>query len=167
VKPFVKRQKNDGGTRPWPQWGRVSAWNDAEAITIAAQRPEMRFVAPKSEQQQARAVLFRGRERLIHQRTELVNALRAVMYEYGYTVPQGFSHIKRIKAVLDEPGADLPVLVVEECRDLLEQIGEKSTRINLRTEKVKQLALKTDKARRLQTMPTLVQIFKKRWRSKK
>jgi transposase len=89
VKPFVKRQKNDGGTRPWPQWGRVSAWNDAEAITIAAQRPEMRFVAPKSEQQQARAVLFRGRERLIHQRTELVNALRAVMYEYGYTVPQG------------------------------------------------------------------------------
>ena len=60
-------------------------------------------------------VLFRGRERLIHQRTELVNALRAVMYEYGYTVPQGFSHIKRIKAILDEPGADLPVLVVEEC----------------------------------------------------
>jgi transposase len=113
----------------------------------------MRFVAPKSEQQQARAVLFRGRERLIHQRTELVNALRAVMYEYGYTVPQGFSHIKRIKAILDEPGTDLPVLVVEECRDLLEQIGEKSTRINLKTEKVKQLALKTDKARRLQTMP--------------
>ena len=71
------------------------------------------------------------------------------MYEYGYTVPQGGSHIKRIKAILDEPGADLPVLVVEECRDLLEQIGERSTRINLKTEKVKQLALKADKARRL------------------
>ena len=139
VKPFVKRQKNDAA--------------DAEAITIAAQRPEMRFVAPKSEQQQARAVLFRGRERLIHQRTELGNALRAVMYEYGYTVPQGFSHIKRIQAILDEPGADLPELVMDECRDLLDQIGEKSTRINLKTEKVKQLALKTDKARRLQTMP--------------
>jgi transposase len=75
------------------------------------------------------------------------------MYEYGYTVPQGGSHVKRIRAVLDEPGADLPVLVVEECRDLLEQIGERSTRINLKTEKVKQLALKADKARRLQTMP--------------
>lgn len=59
VKPFVKHQKNDAA--------------DAEAITIAAQRPEMRFVEPKSEQQQARAVLFRGRERLIHQRTELMN----------------------------------------------------------------------------------------------
>jgi len=65
VKPFVKRQKNDAA--------------DAEAIVIAAQRPEMRFVSPKSEDQQARAVLFRSRERLAHQRTELVNALRAVL----------------------------------------------------------------------------------------
>jgi transposase len=50
VKPFVKRQKNDAA--------------DAEAIVIAAQRPEMRFVEPKTEKQQARAVLFRARERL-------------------------------------------------------------------------------------------------------
>jgi transposase len=112
----------------------------------------MRFVEPKSEQQQASAVLFRGRERLIHQRTELVNALRAVMYEYGYTVPQGFCHIKRIQAILDETNIDLPALVVEECRDLIEQIDEKSRRINLKTAKVKELATKTDKARRLQTM---------------
>ena len=61
VRPFVKRQKNDA--------------SDAEAIVIAAQRPEMRFVVPKSEDQQALAVLFRARERLVHQRTELVNAL--------------------------------------------------------------------------------------------
>lgn len=49
VRPFVKWQKNDTA--------------DAEAIVIAAQRPEMRFVAPKSEEQQAIAVLFRVRER--------------------------------------------------------------------------------------------------------
>ena len=53
VRPFVKRQKNDAA--------------DAEAIVIAAQRPEMRFVEPKSEDQQACAVLFRARERLLHQ----------------------------------------------------------------------------------------------------
>ncbi len=82
VKPFVKRQKNDVA--------------DAEAILVAAQRPEMRFVEPKSAEQQARAVLFRARERLVHQRTDLVNALRAVMYEYGHTIPQGIGHIKRI-----------------------------------------------------------------------
>ena len=72
VKPFVKRQKNDAA--------------DAEAIVIAAQRPEMRFVSPKTEGQQARAVLLRSRERLVHQRTELVNALRAILYEYGHRV---------------------------------------------------------------------------------
>ncbi|MGY3333787.1 transposase [Mesorhizobium sp. USDA 4775] len=64
VRPFVKRQKNDAA--------------DAEAIVVAAQRPEMRFVQPKSEDQQACAVLFRARERLLHQRTELVNALCSV-----------------------------------------------------------------------------------------
>ena len=64
---------------------------------IAAQRPEMRFVEPKSEWQQARAVLFRTRERLVHQRTELVNALRAVLYEYGNTIPQGIVHLKRVE----------------------------------------------------------------------
>lgn len=75
VKPFVKRQKNDAA--------------DAEAIVIAAQRPEMRFVEPKCVEQQSRAILFRARERLVRQRTELVNALRASLYEYGHAVPQG------------------------------------------------------------------------------
>jgi len=74
VRPFVKRQKNDAA--------------DAEAIVIAAQRPEMRFVEPKSEAQQARAVLFRARERLVRQRTEMVNALRAVLYEFGTLSPE-------------------------------------------------------------------------------
>ena len=139
VRPFVKRQKNDAA--------------DAEAIVVAAQRPEMRFVAPKTADQQARAVLFRGRERLVHQRTELVNALRATLYEYGHTVPQGIGHIKRIEAILDASDSDLPVLVREECRDLLAQIAEKSARIDERTRRIKALAAETDTARRLQTMP--------------
>ena len=79
VRPFVKRQKNDAA--------------DAEAIVIAAQRPEMRFVQPKSEDQQACAVLFRARERLLHQRTELVNALRSVLYEYGQNFVCGDRYI--------------------------------------------------------------------------
>ena len=48
VKPFVKRQKNDAA--------------DAEAICEAAQRPTMRFVAVKSEEQQAAAIVFRVRD---------------------------------------------------------------------------------------------------------
>ncbi len=139
VKPFVKRQKNDAA--------------DAEAIVIAAQRPEMRFVEPKSAAQQSRAILFRARERLVHQRTELVNALRASLYEYGHVVPQGIRQINRIAEILDTPGSDLPDLMREECRDLLEQIAEQTVRINTRTVKIKALAAEDETARRLQTIP--------------
>ncbi len=139
VKPFVKRQKNDSA--------------DAEAIVVAAQRPEMRFVEPKSAEQQSTAILFRARERLVHQRTELVNALRACLYEYGYIVPQGIHQIKRIEDILDAPDSDLPDLMREECRDLLKQIGEQTERINARTAKIKALAAEADTSRRLQTIP--------------
>ena len=66
VHPFVKRQKNDAA--------------DAEAIVIAAQRPEMRFAVPRTEDQPTRAALFRLRERLVRDRTEMVNALRGTLY---------------------------------------------------------------------------------------
>ena len=127
--------------------------NDAEAIVIAARQPEMRFVAPKTADQQARALLFRGRERLVHQRTELVNALRAVLYEYGHIFPTGLCHLKRMEAVLEDPHCDLPALVIAECQDLLAQIAEKTERIEAKTQTLKALAAETDTARRLQTMP--------------
>jgi transposase len=139
VRPFVKRQKNDMA--------------DAEAIVIAARQPEMRFVTPKTEEQQAKAVLFRSRERLVHQRTELVNALRAALYEYGHVFPVGLIQLKRIEAMIKDPDGDLPALIIEECQDLLSQIFEKTERIDAKTRKLKSLAAETDTARRLQTMP--------------
>lgn len=139
VRPFVKRQKNDAA--------------DAEAIVIAARQPEMRFVVPKTEEQQSRAALFRARERLVHQRTELVNALRALLYEFGHVLPAGIQQISRIAAVLDAEDGSLPLLVQEECRDLLQQIGEKTARIDVRTVKARLLAERTGLAKRLQTMP--------------
>jgi len=107
----------------------------------------------KSAEQQARAVLFRARERLVHQRTELVNVLRAILYEYGHIIPQGLVQLTRIKAILVEQDSDLPVLVREECVDLLEQIAEKTARIETKTSKARELARGTSMARRLQTMP--------------
>ncbi len=139
VRPFVKRQKNDAA--------------DAEAIVIAAQRPEMRFVEPKSEDQQARAILFRVRDRLVHQRTELVNALRAILYEFGHSIPQGIHQLKRIEAILEEENSDLPTLVREECRDMIQQISEKTARIEARMKTAKALAERTETSRRLQTIP--------------
>lgn len=139
VRPFVKRHKNDRA--------------DAEAIVIAARQPEMRFVEPKTEEQQAKAVLFRSRERLVHQRTELVNALRAVLYEYGHVIPKGIGNLGLVRNIIAEKNCDLPELVREECQDMLEQIAEKSKRIDRKTMKAKGLAAETGMARRLQTMP--------------
>ena len=88
VRPFVKRQKNDAA--------------DAEAIVIAARQPEMRFVAPKTVEQQSRAAVFRGRERLVHQRTADVNALRALLHEHGHVFPQGIQRLRLQTGVVAE-----------------------------------------------------------------
>ncbi len=79
VKPFVKRHKNDAV--------------DAEAICEAAQRPSMRFVAVKGEEQQAAGLVFRGRDLLVKQRTQLINAIRGHLSEYGWVAPTGPSHV--------------------------------------------------------------------------
>src|ERR1700760_1350480 len=79
VKPFVKRQKNDAA--------------DAEAICEAAQRPNMRFVAVKSEEQQASGLVFRTRDLLVKQRTQTINAIRGHLTEYGWVAPRGASWV--------------------------------------------------------------------------
>jgi transposase len=107
----------------------------------------------KTADQQARAVLLRARERIVHQRTELVKALRAVLYEYGQVIPQGIGHIKRIEAILDNTEMGAPEIVQEECRDLLAQIGEKTARIEEKARKLAELSRRSGAARRLQTMP--------------
>lgn len=124
VKLFVKRQKNDA--------------TDAAAIVIAARQPEMGFVELHTEHQQARGVLFRARQRLVRQRTELVNALRAVLYEFGHIVPQGIAHIKSVEA-------DLPEIVQQECHDLLAQISEQSRRIEDKAKRIASLARESGK----------------------
>ena len=65
VKPFVKRHKNDT--------------TDAEATSEAAQRPTMHLVAVKTEEQQARGMLFRTRDLLVRQRTQTIVVKRAML----------------------------------------------------------------------------------------
>jgi transposase len=94
VKPFVKRQKNDMA--------------DAEAICEAAQRPTMRFVAVKSETKQASAVIFRTRDLLVGQRTQIINALRGHAGEYGLIAPQGPAYVDRLIAEIEGPSSAVP-----------------------------------------------------------
>ena len=94
VKPYVKRQKNDMA--------------DAEAICEAAQRPSMRFVPVKSEEQQANGVVFRARDLLVRQRTQCINALRGHLSEYGYVFPQGITHADAVIAHVEDPDSSVP-----------------------------------------------------------
>lgn len=139
VKPFVKRQKNDAA--------------DAEAIVIAAQRPEMRFVEPKSNAQIARGVVFRSRDRLVRQRTEQINALRSVLYEQGQVFPTGVHQMKKIEAFLQQADNGLLALVREECEELLTSIYDLTTRIDAKTTKLRKLSQQSEISRRLQTIP--------------
>ena len=74
VRPYVKAQKNDD--------------RDAEAIAEAATRPTMRFVPLKTEAQLDVQALHRARERLVAERTALINQLRALLLERGIVLAQ-------------------------------------------------------------------------------
>ena len=139
VKPFVKRQKNDAA--------------DAEAIAEAASRPTMRFVEPKSPQQQARTMVFRTRDLFVRQRTQTINALRAHLAEHGLIAPQGMSNLANIRRLIDEAAAEVEPLVVETAHTYLEQIDDLSSRILKLEATLKQEAARTDASSRMMTMP--------------
>ena len=72
-------------------------------------RPTMRFVPVKSEGTQGAAMVFRVRELLIQQRTQVINALRSHLTEFGQIVPQGASNAIRLIATVEDPESDLPM----------------------------------------------------------
>ncbi|MCE6967123.1 IS110 family transposase, partial [Cereibacter sphaeroides] len=139
VKPFVKRQKNDMA--------------DAEAIAEAATRPTMRFVAVKSEQQQAMAMAYRTRDLLVRQRTQTINALRGHLAEYGVVAPIGVAHLGRLAALVEGEDGVLPEPVTALARVLLEQIAALGAQVDALEKQLRQRAATDKTARRLMTIP--------------
>ena len=139
VKPFVKRQKNDA--------------SDAEAICEAATRPTMRFVAVKTEEQQARGMLFRTRDLLVRQRTQTINALRGHLAEFGVIAPQGPAHVARLASAVADPGSGLPEAVRELGGILLEQIAGLNRKIGELESQLRASAHEDEEARRLMSIP--------------
>ncbi len=139
VKPFVKRHKNDAA--------------DAEAITEAAQRPTMHFVEVKTEGQQARAMLFRTRDLLVRQRTQVINALRGHLAEFGVVAPQGTAQIVRLAGALDDRDSGLPEAVVELGGLLLGRIEELEEKIDGLSSRLLEAARQDEDAARLMTIP--------------
>lgn len=123
VRPFVKSNKNDAA--------------DAAAIWEAAQRPGMRFVAVKTEHQQAMLALHRMRQQLVRFRVMQVNQMRGLLYEFGVILPQGRrASIEAARAALATLADQLPAMLTESLQDQLsrmlvldEQIGRIEQRI--------------------------------------
>ena len=80
VRPYSKGQKND--------------FRDAEAIAEAVQRPTMKFVATKTADQLDLQALHRVRERLVSQRTGIINQICAFRLERGVAVRQGLRFLR-------------------------------------------------------------------------
>jgi transposase len=139
VKPFVKRQKNDAA--------------DAEAICEAAQRPTMRFVAVKSEEQQASAVLFRARDLLVRQRTQAINALRGNLTEYGVVVARGPAHITLLIAQVEDPASHLPQAARLALAMLVDTLKSLEATIRKLDGEIARRAREDEDARRLATIP--------------
>lgn len=94
VKPLVKRQKN--------------ARADTEAIAEAALRPTMCTVPVKTAAQKSWAMLFRTREPMVGQRTQLVNALRGHLAEHRFIVAKAQGNIERLATVIRDQASALP-----------------------------------------------------------
>ena len=90
AKPFVQRNKND--------------YRDAEAIVEAASRPNMRYVSPKTVEQQDMQSLLRIREGSLKMRTQMSNQLRGLLAEYGIVMSCGLSHIRKALPALFDKG---------------------------------------------------------------
>jgi transposase len=140
VKPFVKTNKNDAA--------------DAEAICEAVVRPTMRFVPVKTVEQQAAAMLHRTRALLIRQRTQLINAVRGHLAEFGLVARQGARNIRELaELVRDTPMSALPDAARAMLVLLLEQLREAQIRIAHVERALEAWAARSDACRRLMAIP--------------
>lgn len=140
VKPYLKRQKNDMA--------------DAEAICEAVTRPTMRFVPVKSPDQQGVMVLHRTRLVLTRQRTQLSNAIRGHMAEFGLTAAIGREGLGKLIAVILD-GAD--ERVTREARVCLNMLVDQLRLVNVQILENDRLirtnARATEVGRRLMEIP--------------
>lgn len=140
VKPYVKRGKNDAA--------------DAEAICEAVTRPTMRFVAVKTPEQQSVMMLHRVRLMLNRQRTQLSNAMRAHLSEFGIVAPVGRIGLERLLDIIaDRDDHRVPA----DARVCLEMLGAQlivvKEQILDNDRRIRASAHETEVGRRLMEIP--------------
>jgi transposase len=140
VKPYVKRGKNDAA--------------DAEAICEAVMRPTMRFVPVKSAEQQAKAMIYKVREVLVRQRTQLINALRSHLAEMGIVAAQGTSKLEQLIVVVrDQDDQRLPAAARGALQELVRQIEALGARLDPLDREIVAQVRASEAGRRLASVP--------------
>jgi len=140
VKPYVRGNKND--------------YNDALAIAEAVVRPEMRFVAAKTTEQQDIQALHRLRERCLGDRTALCNQLRGLLAEYGLIFPKGVNTLRRrLLEMLEDGENGLSDLFRRLLAQGYRQLRELDEHIDGYTRELERQSRQDDACQRLQTAP--------------
>jgi transposase len=140
VRPYSKGQKND--------------FRDAEAIAEAVQRPTMKFVATKSTGQLDLQALHRVRERLVSQRTGVINQIRAFLLERGIAVRQGYRFLRAgLPSILATPPDVLSPRMVRIIEDLADDWRRLDGRIDALSAEIEVLAREDAGCERLMSVP--------------
>ena len=142
VRPYVKAQKNDD--------------RDAEGIAEAATRPTMRFVDVKNQDQLDMQTLHRSRDRLVAERTALINQVRAILLDRGIIVPKGKRALEQhLSSLTDGSGAarSLSPRMLTLIADARTQWLELDRRIALFDAEFAAFVKENEDARRLATIP--------------
>lgn len=137
VKPYVRRGKTDQA--------------DAAAICEAVTRPSMRFVPVKSEATQALLLTHKAREFLVRQLTQVTNAIRAHLGEFGIVAAKGVHNVGRLLDAGER--ANLPASARGPLRLLADQFFQTREKIDALTREIRREAEASPSARRLRTIP--------------
>src|SRR6202140_2595554 len=140
VRPYSKGQKND--------------FRDAEAIAEAVQRPTMKFVATKTADQLDLQALHRVRERLVSQRTGIINQIRAFLLERGIAVRQGLRSLRsELPGILATRTDVLSPRMLRIIEDLARDWRRLDERVEGLSSEIETLARQDKACERLMTVP--------------
>ena len=140
VKPYVKRGKSDA--------------IDTEAVCEAVTRPTMRFVETKSVEQQALLSLHRARSLMVRQRTQLANALRSMLAEFGVYVARGLARaLSFAQGVLAGAELELPEIAQDVVHNLCGQLDVLHGQVRWYDVRLRFEAKRDTRVKLLQTIP--------------
>ena len=139
VKPFVRRQKNDG--------------NDAEAICTAARQPHIPFVPKKTVEQQDIQALHRARQRMVNHRTAVVSQIRGLLLDRGFAIAKSITRARRlVPDILANFDNELTPMTRDAIGELYDLFRDLDRRIASFDKKIEQVFHNSETCQRIATI---------------